>query len=138
MKKIKLINVSDEFEILEVDSIIFDIYVPEMDRVVGRCEFRDEHGRDLWFYGHIGYVIYPPYRGNNFAYKACMQMFEYLRKEKGLQEFVITCNPDNIASKKTIQKINHKFIKLVDVDEDHELYQMGDYQKEVYVLTPFG
>ncbi|CAM3719498.1 GNAT family N-acetyltransferase [Erysipelothrix urinaevulpis] len=135
MKKITLRNVTHEFEILDVESIIFDIYVEAIDRVVGRCEFRYETGRDLWFYGHIGYVIYPPYRGHNYAYKACMQMFAYLRKEKGLQEFVITCNPDNIASKKTILKMNHKYIGCLDVDEDHELYAQGEPQKEVFVVS---
>ena len=134
MKSIKLINISHEFEIMDVESIIFDIYVPEMDRYVGRCEYREETGRDLWFYGHIGYVIYPPYRGENFAYRACLEMFAYLKKRKGLDEFVITCNPDNIASKKTIEKMNFEFIKTVDVDKDHELYELGDHQKNVYIV----
>ena len=134
LKLLKLIDISDEFEIMDVESIIFDIYVPEMDRVVGRCEYRNESGRDLWFYGHIGYVIYPPYRGENFAYRACMKMFDLLYKEKGLNEFIITCNPDNLASKKTILKMKPDYIKTVDVDKDHELYKLGDHQKEVYVV----
>ena len=138
MKSIKLINISHEFEIMDVESIIFDIYVPEMDRVVGRCEYREETGQDLWYYGHIGYVIYPPYRGENFAYRACMKMFDLLGKEQGLHEFVITCNPDNIASKKTILKMKGEFLKLVDVDKEHELYKLGDHQKEIYIVKANG
>lgn len=134
MKSLKLIDISDEFEIMDVEAIIFDIYVPEMDRIIGRCEYRNETGQDLWYYGHVGYVIYPPYRGENFAYRACLKMFDLLKKERGLSEFVITCNPDNIASRKTIEKMDAEFIKLIDVDQDHELYKLGDHQKNIYIV----
>ena len=56
-------------------------------------------------------------------------------KIKGLQEIVITCNPENIASTKTIQKLGCDYIETVDIDPRHELFRMGDVQKEVYVLN---
>lgn len=137
MKIVTLTDVSSNFEFVEVESIIFDIYVAAIDRVVGRCEFRYETGQDLWYYGQIGYAIYPPYRGNSYAYHACVEMFKILHKEKGLHEFIITCNPDNIASRKTIEKLNGEFIKTVDIDEKHELYRLGETQKNIYVIKLF-
>ncbi len=111
---------------------VFNIIVPEMKRVVGRCEYRYEEGEDLYYYGHVGYVIYPPYRGHAFAYQACKKMFAYLYQKKGLHEYIITCNPDNIASKKTILRLNGQYLKTFDIPADHELFALGDYQKECY------
>lgn len=128
-------DVSHEFEYDGIETYVYDIVVPELERTVGRCEYRIEEGRELRYYGNIGYVIYVPYRGHNFAYKACLALIGLMKsKIKGLNEIVITCNPENIASKKTIQKLGCQYIETLDIDPDHELYHMGDVQKEVYIL----
>lgn len=132
---LKLIDVSNDYELPGIEALLYDIYVPELDRVVGRCEFRNETGRDLWYYGQIGYVIYPPYRGHRFAYHACVEMFKDIKEKKGLQEFLITCNPDNIPSKKTIKNLGGVYLTTVDIPEDHELYDLKEYQKEIYVIS---
>ena len=119
----------------DVPTLLFDIYVEARERVVGRVEYRFETGRDLLYYGNIGYVVYTPYRGKGFAYRACELLFEHLRvKYPDIHEVFITCNPDNIASKKTIQKLQATFIETVDVAPDHELHYFGDTQKEIYVV----
>lgn len=132
---LELIDVSNDYELPGIEALLYDIYVPELDRVVGRCEFRNETGRDLWYYGQIGYVIYPPYRGHRFAYHACVEMFKDIKEKKGLQEFLITCNPDNIPSKKTIKNLGGIYLTTVDIPEDHELYDLKEYQKEIYVIS---
>lgn len=130
---VDLIDISDTFYEMKVETYVFDIYVSRLRRVVGRCELRMEHGRDLLFYGNIGYVIYRPYRGHNFAYKACVGLLNLIPKLKpSLTEVIITCNPDNVASRKTIQKLGAVYQGTVDVDEDHELFLFGETQKEVY------
>lgn len=129
---IKLRYLGNPYPSDEIKAHVFDILVPEMKRVVGRCEYRYETGRDLWYYGHVGYVVYPPYRGHGFAYKACKEMFAYLYKKEGLHEYIVTCNPDNIASKKTILRLNGEYLKTFDIPADHELFSIGEYQKECY------
>lgn len=130
-----LVDVSHEFEDDGIESYVYDIVVPSMDRTVGRCEYRVEHGRELDYYGNIGYVVYVPYRGHGFAYKACLALVALMKtKIKGLEEIVITCNPDNIASKKTILKLGGTYIKTLDIDPEHEIFKMGEAQKEYYVL----
>lgn len=132
---IKLIDVSNDYELPGLEALLYDIYVPELDRTVGRCEFRNEIGEDLWIYGQIGYVIYPPYRGHRFAYHACVEMFKDIKIKKGLQEFIITCNPDNYASKKTILNLGGVYLKTIDIPEGHELHSFSEHQKEIYVIS---
>lgn len=133
--KIELIDVSKFMGSQDVPTLSYDISVPELERIVGTVEYRFETGRDLKFYGNIGYVIYQPYRGHGFAYQSCMMLLELLKKEHPeLHEVYITCNPDNVPSKKTIQKIPGTYLGTVDVDRDHELYYYGETQKEIYVV----
>ena len=129
-------DVSDEFEDDGIETYVYDIVSPSLKRTVGRIEYRIEEGRELDYYGNIGYVIYVPYRGHYFAYEACLLLIEIMKiKIPELQEIVITCNPDNIASKKTIQKLGCHYIKTLNIDTDHELYHQGDVQKELYILN---
>lgn len=135
MPSIDLIDVSHEYQSDDVDSIIYDIYCESMKRFVGRVEFRDEKDRDLLYYGNIGYVIYLPYRGNGFALKACQKMLKIIpQKYPKLKDVYITCNPDNMASQKTIKNLGAQYIKTVAVASDHELYDMGETHKEIYRL----
>lgn len=121
----------EEAEFIDgIETSTYDIVVPEIHRVVGRIEFRNEFGIDLKYYGHVGYVVYPPYRGHRYAYQACLKLFEILKPKRDW--VYITCNPDNISSKKTIERLNATFIETLDVDPHHELYEQGDVQKDLY------
>ena len=40
-------------------------------REIGQISYRDGESRCVYYYGHIGYHIDPPYRGRHFAYRAC-------------------------------------------------------------------
>ncbi len=133
MSLIRLLDVSDEFDDDGIETYVFDIVVDKIERTVGRIEFRYESGRDLLYYGNIGYVIYLPYRGHNYAYHACIALRAYLYiLDPSMKSCMITCNPDNTASKKTILKLGAQYVECVDVAADHELFSSGDYQKEVY------
>lgn len=130
--EVRLIDVSDEFED-DIPGLVYDIVVDEMKRTVGRVEYRYETGIDLLYYGHVGYVIYLPYRGHGFAQQACQKIAELLKeKHPDMKSMMITCNPDNIASKKTIENLGARYIKRVTIQVDHELYEQGDREKEIY------
>lgn len=129
---VRLIDVSDEFQD-DTPGYVFDIEVADLKRIVGRIEYRFETGRDLLYYGHVGYVIYLPYRGNRFAEKACRAMIPILKEMVGdIRSVMITCNPDNEPSKRTIENLGAIYIQRVKVDEDHELFEQGDTEKDVY------
>ena len=131
--ELRLLDVSDEFDFDDVPGYVFDIVVDEMERTVGRIEYRFEEGRELLYYGHIGYVIYLPYRGHGFAEKACRQLAIIIKSyHPEIMAMMITCNPDNLPSKATIKNLGAVYLQRVQIDEDHELYDQGDYEKEVY------
>lgn len=131
--ELRLLDVSDEFDFDDVPGYVFDIVVDEMERTVGRIEYRFEEGRELLYYGHVGYVIYLPYRGHGFAEKACRQLAIIIKSyHPEIMSMMITCNPDNFPSKATIENLGAVYLQRVQIDEDHELYDQGDYEKEVY------
>ncbi len=120
-------------DIFDVPTVVYDVYDQAIDKIVGRIEYRHETGRDLTYYGNVGYLIYQKYRGQGYAYRACLALLEML--DSSIETVYITCNPDNIASKKTIEKLGASYIGLVDVAVDHELYKYGETQKEVYLIV---
>ena len=86
-----------------VASNIYDIRRLEDKKIVGRCDIRFGMNADLYYMGNIGYAIYPPYRGQHYAAKATLLMFDIARQNK-MKEIIITCNPDNYSSRRTDRK----------------------------------
>ncbi|MGC4032889.1 MAG: GNAT family N-acetyltransferase [Tepidisphaeraceae bacterium] len=56
------------------------------------------------YWGHIGYGVFPPARGQHYAERACRLILP-LAKKHGLEELWITTNPDNIASRRTCERL---------------------------------
>lgn len=107
------------------DYIIYDICVETVE--VGRVVFRYGTKEQLRYCGHIGYHIEEKYRGHNYAYQALQLLMKELQKE-GYQSVLISCSPDNVASKKTIEKLPVLNKRLVHVIDDPE------YQNEMGLL----
>lgn len=71
----------------------------------GNISFRTNLTEQLARYGgHIGYDVAPEFRGNNLAARSCRLLFG-LARTHGLGRLLVTCDPENIASRKTIEKI---------------------------------
>lgn len=84
---------------------------------IGQISYRNGESRCVYYYGHIGYHIDPPYRGRHYAYRACRLLTEEIRRS-GKQSVVITCDPDNIPSRKTCQKLECLFECVTHVPEE--------------------
>lgn len=111
---------------------IFGIY--NDDTMVGKIVLREGNRQQRYYDGHIGYSIDPEHRGHHFAYQACLLIKE-IATQKGFKELVITCNPDNIASKKTIQSLGAQYLerKLVPKDLQSD-FKPGETIKDIYIL----
>ncbi len=134
MSDIVLKEVIFDLDYFEVPTILFDIYVKSIDRVVGRVEYRFESGIDLTYYGNIGYMVYHAHRGQGYAAKGTLLLMDKIKEMyPEITEMYVTCNPDNIASQKTIEKLDMNYLGCVDVDRKHELYRIGDKSKDIYV-----
>ena len=105
-------------------------------RVVGGIELILVDSDTVYYYGHIGYHIDKAYRGHNFARYACILVMQEAAKDFEKHEFIITCNPDNTASIKTIEGLpKWSFIERVKVPKHHPLYRQGEREKLVYRVS---
>ena len=84
---------------------------------IGRISYRDGESRCVYYYGHIGYHIDPPYRGKHYAYRAC-RLIEREIRLSGKTSVIITCDPDNVPSRKTCVRLGCLFERIADVPED--------------------
>lgn len=115
-----------------IPTIYYDIYSNDTNEKVGKIELRLSIEGDMYYYGHIGYNISKVHRGNNYAYYACKILFNIAKDEHKLDELIITCSPDNIASYKTLMKLGGELIEQVDVPKGHMLYSFGETKKDVF------
>ena len=58
-----------------------------------------------------------------------------LAKANGLSELWITCNPDNLASRRTCERLGAELVDIVPVPFDHPLWSRGDVAKCRYHLS---
>jgi predicted acetyltransferase len=78
--------------------------------------------------GHIGYGVELPYRGRRYAARACMLLFELARRH-GIKSLWITCNPENVASRRTCELVGGELVDIVDLPVDSDMYKEGARQK---------
>lgn len=77
---------------------------------------------------------FTPYRGNGYAYDAAKILLTIGFDEYGMDEIIITCSPDNIPSRCTIEKLGGELKETADVPEDHWLAQRGELVKNIYLF----
>jgi len=115
-----------------IPTVYYDILRNSDKEKVGKIDLRLRNDGDMYYYGNIGYHILKDYRGHHYAYHACLLLFEIARKEFGMDELIITCSPDNIASYKTLKKLNGELIELAEVPKHHILYANGEKTKYIF------
>ena len=122
-----------------VPAYYFDICSARTGKAMGRCDLRIGHTENLYYGGNIGYSVREEYRGRHYAGKACLLLFELARLHK-MEYLYITCNPENIASRKTCEYVGGVLKATVDLPTNNEMYQKGDRRKCVYkvLLTEPG
>jgi predicted acetyltransferase len=75
--------------------------------------------------GHIGYDISPDYRNRGYGFQILKLALKKAIKI-GIEEVILTCNIDNMASKKIIEKNNGKLLGTVfDEEENEYLYKFS-------------
>lgn len=102
---------------------------------VGHINFRvgdTEHVRVCA--GHIGFEIDEQFRGHGYALQSCRAVAPFVRSVSGM--VTITCDPDNVASMRTIERLGATFIDEVAVPVDDPHYERGSRLKRRYRWTP--
>ena len=90
----------------------------------GRCDLRLGHNERLYYGGNIGYTVFPDFRGDHFAQKACRVLFK-LAKAHEMEYVLITCDPDNIASRKTLEGLDGELLGVYPLPDWHDMYKAG-------------
>ena len=135
-------RVSEKASFDGVPTVFYDIYVSGSNLTgsnltgsnlkVGKCDLRLKNDGFMYYYGNVGYNIKESYRGHHYAYYACKILFKIAKEEFGLNELIITCNPDNDASYKTLKRLGGKLVEIAQIPYDHELYEKGDRFKCIF------
>lgn len=138
-------RVSEKTSFDGVPTVFYDIYVSGSNLgsnqgsnlsgsnlKVGKCDLRLKNDGFMYYYGNVGYNIKESYRGHHYAYYACKILFKIAKEEFGMKELIITCNPDNDASYKTLKRLGGKFVEIAQIPYDHELYEKGDRFKCIF------
>lgn len=102
---------------------------------VGHINFRvgdTDHVRS--FAGHIGFGVLESCRGHGYAFQACNAIAPLVRSI--VETVIITCDPENIASIRTIERLGATFIDEVAVPPNDPHYEQGSRFKRRYVWVP--
>lgn len=98
---------------------------------MGVCDLRIGHNDNLYYGGNIGYRVDEPYRGHHYAGKACLLLFE-LAKRHELGYIIITCNPDNYASRRTCEYAGGELLEIAQLPEGNDMRAGGETEKCIY------
>lgn len=75
------------------------------ERLVGRSSIRHRLNEDLLEVGgHVGYAVRPASRGRGYATEILRQSLDVLRDLHGVDRALVTCDDDNAASARTIER----------------------------------
>ena len=94
--------------------------------MIGRCDLRIGHNRNLYYGGNIGYGIFPDFRGHHYAETACRLLFR-LAKRHDLGYVIITCRPDNLPSRRTCERLGGKLMEIAELPEDNNMRRNDGY-----------
>lgn len=91
----------------------------EENQIIGRTSIRHQLTEFLMHEaGHIGYGVLPEFRRRGYATEILKQSIRYCKNELGINQILVTCDDDNIASWKTIEKnggvLENKVIRKAD------------------------
>lgn len=100
----------------------------EMRLELGRCDLRVGWHEELLYAGHIGYRVHTPYRGHHYAAKASRLLLHFAG-ELGLEECIITCDPNNVPSRRTLEGLGGELRATVEVPRASACYAAGDRAK---------
>ena len=104
------------------------------DQNVGRIELRlGTTDFMVRFGGQVGYSVAQGYRGHRYAARS-LRLLVPLARRHGFSALWITCDPQNLASRRSCEIAGAQFVEIVDLPEDCDMYRRGDRQKCRYRL----
>ena len=110
----------------------FSIILKESGEDIGVVYFSVDHSPRQYLVGHLSYGVSPIHAGHNYAMKAC-RLMKPVALAHGFHCLFIGAGFDNIASRKTIEKLGGVPITIEDVPEESFLKKLQDDRIEMFV-----
>lgn len=105
------------------------------DDIVGSIILREGTIQERYYDGHIGYHIEEEYRGHHYAYEACLLLKDIIP----IDQVIITCDPQNIASLKTIKKLGAEFLETKTIPTSlKKMFSQNEKVKNIYLWKVKG
>ena len=114
------------------DGYVFYIYKHHGLHKMGYVSLRLGESPSLYYLGHIGYRIEEKHRGHGWAGRAC-RLMRPLIERLGMESVVITTNVENIASRKTCERLGCILERIADVPPEQRTVCAGAPQKCRYI-----
>ncbi len=103
----------------------YSFFIMLGDQRIGCITLRLGYNESTEIHGHIGYTIDEGYRGYGYSYYA-LELILRLAKDHGYSKLLVTCDPNNMSSIKSVMKIGGILLKEnVEVPKDHIYYVLG-------------
>ena len=101
---------------------------------MGRIRLRVGWNENVIRYaGHIGYAVEPSHRGHHYAERAC-RLLVPLAKQHDMDSLWITCQPDNTASRRTLERLGAECVGVIDVPPEYPLDAGAERKKMCFRL----
>ena len=121
----------------KIENYMYSIWDSKTNSQLGFCDLRLGDEQDLFYLGNIGYNIFLHHRGHGYA-KIATKLLLMLSKKLGIKQLFITCDPNNIASKKTIISCGGIYINTVNVPAYDPLFLQCEYIKDRFLIDLRG
>lgn len=115
-----------------LDGYTFYLYQAKTRNYMGYVSLRMGESPALYYLGHIGYRIDEKFRGHGYAARACAMIIPFIQ-QLGLRTLVITTNVENIASRKTCEKLSCSLERIAPVPVQYQPVCMGAAWKCRYI-----
>jgi predicted acetyltransferase len=74
--------------------------------------------------GHIGYGVHPAHRGHHYAARSVVLLLPLARRHE-LDPVWITCDPENMASRRSLEIAGAELVEIVEVPRDCGIRKYG-------------
>jgi predicted acetyltransferase len=109
----------------------FDIYLNNISKPIGKISIRIGHNEHSYFNGNLGYEIDEAFRGNGYAKEAVIMTYKVARFH-GMTHLIISCDEDNISSKRVIDKLGGVHLETRFPPQNYVFYYDGIPAKSIY------
>jgi predicted acetyltransferase len=108
-----------------VAAMVFDMFHTETGTKMGYLHLRFGVTADLLYHGgQIGYGVEPEFRGHRYAARSVPLVLP-LAARAGMEEIWITCDPANIASRRSLEIAGGELVEIRKIATWSPMYQLG-------------